>query len=290
MFNRLLKKINKVKSLEFDKATKELENFVYNNSNFLYILGEIGAIPESIEHDSTEEKLFSKVSDIVLSRAFIEIGLNSEVLKQRGNSADVFAESKFYGYSLVADAKSFRMSRTAKNQKDFKINSLNNWRGNSEYAILCNPYFQYPKKTSQIYSQSMNYNVCLFSWEHFIFLIKNKIKENNKINFECIWNFGKYNSNKVLVSNRKECFLNNFNKYLCININKNEDDFTYILRNQKSKIKNRCNNEILYLENEIKLINNYSKEEAIKELIKSKKLKEKIKHINDFIKGLNYDR
>ena len=290
MFNRLLKKINKVKSLEFDKATEKLENFVYNNSNFLDILGEIGAIPESIEHDSTEEKLFSKVSDIVLSRAFIEICLNSEVLKQRSNSADVFAKSKFHGYSLAADAKSFRMSRTAKNQKDFKINSLNNWRGNSDYAILCNPYFQYPKKASQIYSQSMNYNVCLFSWEHFIFLIKNNIKENNKINFESIWNFGQYNSNKVLVSNRKECFLNNFNKYLCININKNEEDFSYILRNQKSKIKNRCNNEILYLENEIKLINNYSKEEAIKELIKSKKLKEKIKHINDFIKGLNNDR
>lgn len=290
MFNRLLKKINKVKSLEFDKATEELEDFVYNNSNFLYILGEIGAIPESIEHDSTEEKLFSKVSDIVLSRAFIEIGLNSEVLKQRGNSADVFAESKFYGYSLVADAKSFRMSRTAKNQKDFKINSLNNWRGNSDYAILCNPYFQYPKKTSQIYSQSMNYNVCLFSWEHFIFLIKNNIKENNKINFESIWNFGKYNSNKVLIANRKECFLNSFNKYITDNINRDEKEFLNILRIQKTKIEKRCNNEILYLENEIKLINNYSKEEAIKELIKSKKLKEKIKHINDFIKGLNNDR
>lgn len=290
MFNRLLKKINKVKSLEFDKATEELENFVYNNSNFLYILGEIGAIPESIEHDSTEEKLFSKVSDIVLSRAFIEIGLDSEVLKQRGNSADVFAESKFYEYSLVADAKSFIMSRTAKNQKDFKINSLNNWRGNSEYAILCNPYFQYPKKTSQIYSQSMEFNVCLFSWEHFIFLIKNKIKENNKINFESIWNFGKYNSNKVLIANRKECFLNSFNKYITDNINRDEKEFLNILRIQKTKIEKRCNNEILYLENEIKLINNYSKEEAIKELIKSKKLKEKIKHINDFIKGLNNDR
>ena len=290
MFDKLLKKIDEVKSLKFEKATDELEDFIYNASNFLSILEEIGTIPENIEHDSTEEKLFSKVSDIILSRAFIEIGLDSEVLKQRGNSADVFAESKFYGYSLVADAKSFRMSRTAKNQKDFKINSLNNWRGNSEYAILCNPYFQYPKKTSQIYSQSMEFNVCLFSWEHFIFLIKNNIKENNKINFESIWNFGQYNSNKVLVSNRKECFLNNFNKYLCININKNEEDFTYILRNQKSKIKNRCDNEILYLENEIKLINNYSKEEAIKELIKSKKLKEKIKHINDFIKGLNNDR
>ena len=38
MFNRLLKKINKVKFLEFDKATEELEDFVYNNSNFLFII------------------------------------------------------------------------------------------------------------------------------------------------------------------------------------------------------------------------------------------------------------
>lgn len=163
MFDKLLKKIDEVKSLKFEKATDELEDFIYNASNFLSILEEIGTIPENIEHDSTEEKLFSKVSDIILSRAFIEIGLDSEVLKQRGNSADVFAESKFYGYSLVADAKSFRMSRTAKNQKDFKINSLSKWKGKCEYSILCSPYFQYPKKASQIYSQSMEFNVCLFS-------------------------------------------------------------------------------------------------------------------------------
>ena len=290
MFDRLLKKIDEVKSLKFEKATDELEDFIYNTSNFLNILEEIGTIPENIEHDSTEEKLFSKVSDIILSRAFIEIGLDSEILKQKGNSADVFAKSQFHEYSLVADAKSFRMSRTAKNQKDFKINSLSKWKGNCEYSILCSPYFQYPKKASQIYSQSMEFNVCLFSWEHFIFLIKNNIKENNQINFESIWNFGKYNSNKVLVANRKECFLNSFNKYLTDNINKDEKEFLNVLKNQKTKIEKRCNNEILYLKNEINLINNYSKKEAIRELIKSKKLEEKIKHINDFIKGLNYDR
>lgn len=290
MFNILLKKINKVKYLEFDKASCELEYFIYNTSNFLDILEEIGTIPESIEHDSTEEKLFSKVSDIVLSRAFIEIGLNSNILKQRSNSADVFANSKFYGYSLVADAKSFRMSRTAKNQKDFKINSLAKWKGNCKYSVLCSPYFQYPKKASQIYSQSMEFNVCLFSWEHFIFLIKNNLKENDKINFEYLWNFGKYSSSKVIFENGKQCSLNSFNKYLCNNMNINEEKFIDILRNQKIKIKNRCDDEILYLRNEIKLINNYSKDEAIRELIKSKKLEEKIKHINDFIRGLNYDR
>ena len=67
-------------------------------------------------------------------------------------------------------------------------------------------------------------------------------------------------------------------------------EFLNILKIQKTKIEKRCNNEILYLKNEINLINNYSKKEAIRELIKSKKLEEKIKHINDFIKGLNYDR
>lgn len=290
MFDELLKKINEVKSLKFDKATDELKYFIYNDSNFLNILEEIGTIPENIEHDSTEEKLFSKVSDIVLSKAFIEIGLNSKVLKQRSNSADVYAKSKFHGYSLVADAKSFRMSRTAKNQKDFKINSLSKWKIDYKYSVLCNPYFQYPKRMSQIYSQSMEFNVCLFSWEHFIFFIKNNIKESDRFNFEPIWNFGKYNSSKVLFENRKECFLYDFNKYLCNNIDKNEKEFIDVLKHQKIKIENRCNNEILYLKNEIKLINNYSKKEAIMELIKSKKLEEKIKHINDFVKGLNYDR
>lgn len=151
------------------------------------------------------------------------------------------------------------MSRTAKNQKDFKINSLSKWKEDCEFSILCSPYFQYPKKTSQI-------------------------------NFEFIWNFGKYNSNKVLVANGKECFLNNFNKYLTDSINKDEKEFLNVLKNQKTKIEKRCNNEILYLKNEIALINNYSKKEAIRELIKSKKLEEKIKHISDFVKGLNYDR
>ena len=76
MFDILLKKIDEVKSLKFEKATDELEYFIYNASNFLSILEEIGTIPENIEYDSTEEKLFSKVSDIILSRAFIEIGLD----------------------------------------------------------------------------------------------------------------------------------------------------------------------------------------------------------------------
>ena len=42
--------------------------------DFLSILAEIGTIPERIIHDSTEEKLYSKVTDIILSRSFSELG------------------------------------------------------------------------------------------------------------------------------------------------------------------------------------------------------------------------
>jgi len=45
----------------------------------------------------------------------------------------------------------------------------------NDFAVLCAPYFHYPVKNSQIFSQALENNVCLFSWEHLIFMIKNKI-------------------------------------------------------------------------------------------------------------------
>ena len=103
--------------------------------------------------------------DAVLARAFRELGLQAAVLRERADSADVIAFSCFHGYSLRADAKAFRLSRTARNQKDFKINALSVWKEDAEYAVLCAPYFQYPKRESQIYDQALDRNVCLLSWE-----------------------------------------------------------------------------------------------------------------------------
>jgi type II restriction enzyme len=81
-----------------------------------------GNIPESYAHDSSEEKLYSKYTDCLLSEIFKFIGLRSIILKERSDTADVEAFAK--NYSFVADAKSFRLSRTAKNQKDFKIQAM----------------------------------------------------------------------------------------------------------------------------------------------------------------------
>ena len=92
-----------------------------------------GAIPEAYGYDSTAEKLYAKYTDMVIHEAFKAIGLVSTVLKGRNDVADV--ECVCDRYSFVADAKAFRLSRTAKNQKDFKIQALDNWKHGKPYVF-----------------------------------------------------------------------------------------------------------------------------------------------------------
>ena len=120
-----------------------------------------GVIPEQFAHDSSEEKLWAKYCDILLGKPFDLLGIASEVIRVRGDSADVRGAAE--GYSIVADAKAFRLSRTAKNQKDFKIDAMDDWRRSDTYACLVAPMYQYPSRRSQIYWQAIDKNVTLLS-------------------------------------------------------------------------------------------------------------------------------
>lgn len=121
-------------------------------------------IPEALGHDSTEEKLFSKYTDMVLESTFNFLGFSAKVLEERADSADVDVHAQ--DYSFIADAKAFRLSRTAKNQKDFKVESMDKWRRGKDYALLVAPLFQYPSRSSQIYEQAGRRSVCLLSYPH----------------------------------------------------------------------------------------------------------------------------
>jgi len=128
-----------------------------------------GAVPEHYGHDSSEEKLYSKYTDAIISEALTAIGLKSAVINARADSADVQARGG--GYSLVADAKAFRLSRTAKNQKDFKVQAMDGWRNGLDYAVLICPIYQLPTRTSQIYQQAIARNVCILSYAHLAALV-----------------------------------------------------------------------------------------------------------------------
>jgi type II restriction enzyme len=129
-----------------------------------------GTIPEEYGHDTSEEKLYSKYTDALLSAAFRQIGLTSTVLAERADAADV--EAVGANYSLVADAKAFRLSRTAKNQKDFKIEALHGWKRGKPHAMVVCPIYQLPARTSQIYQQAIVRNVCIFSYSHLVTLVQ----------------------------------------------------------------------------------------------------------------------
>jgi len=128
------------------------------------------AIPESYDHDSSEEKLYSKYTDALISECFKYLGLNSIVLTERADAADV--EVVCDSYSFVADAKVFRLSRTAKNQKDFKVQAMDGWRNTKDFAMVVCPIYQLPTKSSQIYQQAILRNVCIFTYTHLAVLIR----------------------------------------------------------------------------------------------------------------------
>ncbi|OAV66045.1 Type-2 restriction enzyme HindIII [Bacteroidales bacterium Barb6XT] len=163
------------------RLEKELETSIKGNrivslTNHLRLCGNI---PESYGHDTSEEKLYSKYTDIILSLSYKSLGLNSLVLKERSDAADVEVFAK--NYSFIADAKAFRLSRTAKNQKDFKVQAMDGWKRGKPYAMVICPIYQLPNSSSQIYQQATTRNVCIFTYSHLSLLLAySKVEGKNK--------------------------------------------------------------------------------------------------------------
>ena len=154
----------------FERRTEEIEAMLKEEvakegtDALLSHLRLCGAVPEHYGTNSSEEKLYARYTDCLVATAFSEIGMQSGLISERADAADVHAVGG--GMSLVADAKAFRLSRSAKNQKDFKITALGSWRGEADYAILVCPIYQLPQRSSQIYMQAVSGNVCILSFTH----------------------------------------------------------------------------------------------------------------------------
>jgi type II restriction enzyme len=290
-FRSLVEKITSVSVKgSFEDQTKQMCEYVdsLKDADIKVLVKEMGTIPESIKASSSEEKLFSKTSDIVLSRCFNMLGLKSTPLSERANSADVMAESIYHQYDLVSDAKCFRMSRTAKNQKDFKVAALGNWRGDEfEYAVLVSPYFQYPKKESQIYKAALDNEVCLLAWEHISILLDCNIKESKNFSLETIWKSSQMMKRNTTVDRSSKCFLPKINEFVAKKLNKNIQSFNKLLGKYKTVIRHRGEFEIECCQKRLEAIDLLTREQAIKQLKKETKLEERIKVIKGYILSLD---
>jgi type II restriction enzyme len=275
-------------NLEFTKASDRLQNIIFSlpKSDIIELISEIGTIPEDIKHDSTEEKIYTKTSDILLAKSLKELNLESTVLQQRSNCADIVAQSRYHNYSLVADAKTFRLSRTAKNAKDYKVTSMSQWRGDCDYSVLVCPFFQYPKSKSQIYKEALNNNISLFSWEYLYILLKLEIKESPTINLSQLWNQSATISESTSVAESDSNFLHIQSSNIANLIKISEQSLNNYFNETKAILINRGNAEIKYFESEIERIYKLERENAINELLKALKLDTKIATIKSFIDKL----
>lgn len=236
-----------------------------------------GNIPELYAHDSSEEKLYAKYTDSLLAEVFKAVGLRSHVITERADAADVevFATS----YSFVADAKSFRLSRTAKNQKDFKIQNMDRWKHGKNYAMVVCPIYQLPNKSSQIYQQSSSVNVCIFTYSHLAMLLRFSLVQKNPNIENIIQEVFKI----ITTLNPSK---NAYDYWLAVN--KTILDSSQIIENLWKEEKqaavesiNVAKQEALkFLADEREKIMRMTHEEALRELVKVYKIENKIKIIN----------
>lgn len=236
---------------------------------------EVGIMPEFFDHDSSEEKLWAKYSDILLAKSLEHLGFKAEVIKIRGNSPDVRAQAD--DYTLIGDAKCFRLSRTTKNPKDFKIKALDDWRREDTYAVLVGPLNQYPEDRSQIYEQAIDRNVTLISYTHLKFLLDNNVNEKLKK----LWEVGMRLKKllKAKADHRGRAYWAEIDKTVAEATGKNIENLTEYKVLEVEVTKKNGEEGISYWQNRIKELSNLSKEEAVKMLIKSQKIEQKIQTI-----------
>lgn len=256
-------------------AFGELEESVsaFSPAQLLEALLECGVIPEAFDHDSSEEKLWAKYCDILLAMALTALGVKAKVIRMRGNSADVQAEGP--NYTLVGDAKAFRLSRTAKNQKDFKIAALDDWRKADTYACLVGPLTQFPNTRSQIYEQAVRRNVTLISYTHLRFVLEH----GSSASVEILWKIG---SNKAATGIAVE-YWQGVDETVVEVCGKTINELEATKSLELEKLEELGNEGIGYWQNRIEAYQNLSQKEAVAQLIKSEKIQAKIQTIRKAI-------
>ena len=230
-----------------------------------------GIIPEAFAHDSSQEKLWAKYCDLLLAQALKSLRIDAEVLRARGDSADVFGKTN--EYTLVGDAKAFRLSRTAKNQKDFKVGALDDWRRTNTFACLVAPLSQYPTNKSQIYKQATQKNVTLLSYVHLKFLLD--FAPSSAFSLKTLWE----TPQSIAPSGSAVPYWSAIEAALLTITGISSETLDEFKKQEREQTKKAGQEGIAYWESEITRYRAFSREEAITHLIKSTGIENKIRTI-----------
>jgi type II restriction enzyme len=262
---------------------RELENDGLDS--LLDHLAICGIIPERLPHDSTEEKLYSKYTDAVIALTFRWLSFRSAVVEERADSADVDVHGSTYAF--VADAKAFRLSRTAKNQKDFKVEAMDKWRREKHYAVLVAPIFQFPSRASQIYEQATRRGVCLLTYSHLRVLVR--LFERGDPAAEAVIDGLLSAPRQMPATKAAKSYWGRLNEIL-MGASEAAQTLWEQEKARSAEILDAVKREeITHIERELSLIENLSREDAIRALIESRKLPQRLAVISAVSRNELYD-
>lgn len=120
------------RTMDTDQIAKRFEqmiDFKFRDDDFCNLLACTGFIPDLYPSDSSQETLYTKLIEVLVSIWATRMGYNSKYIKEKASYEDVNIEIK--GKIIVCDAKSFRLGRSqgAPNVKDFlKLEDIRKWR------------------------------------------------------------------------------------------------------------------------------------------------------------------
>lgn len=128
----------------------------------------------------------------------------------------------------------------------------------------------------------------LVGWEHLAYFLEYNVQETKKLSLSFVWNLSAELSKSITISNKNknDSFHVLGNEAICKHLGTNPATLIDYLHQSKQIVISRGENEIEYWKDIITRVRQYTKEQAITELISALKINEKISAISKYIKRL----
>lgn len=280
---------------------KERLGSKYDDEKFCKLLSCAGFIPDLYKSDSSEETLFSKLTEILVAEWAERMGFKSNVVKTKSSYEDInFSISEKI---IVCDAKSFRLGRSqqAPNVKDFlKPADIQKWLNRHENGLgglITFPDTHDWTESSDVYLYCTDKNcpTVILSYVH-LALILHFCNKHSAKKLKQLWNyeklFPKPLNRKISGGNRK-AYWSVINSKIISVLDISESDFI-IYFEQCKKLQTECIKSHIERLQEIKsqiveeienAYEKFSKEELLSELVEYR-VKNETRKIDEFIKRI----
>ena len=224
--------------LNHEKISNQFKNYLqknYDDENFCKLLACSGFIPDLYLSDSSEETLFSKLTEVLVAEWANRMNFSSRIVKEKSGHEDINFEIN--NKTVVCDAKSFRLGRSqaAPNVKDFlKPADISKWlerHKNGLGGLVTYPDTHDWTKSSDVYLYCTDKNcpTVILSYIHLALLLN--FKNNFFVNeLENLWNYKKLfpeRLEKKIDGGNKNAYWKIMNEEIISILNISEVDFKF---------------------------------------------------------------